>query len=393
MRLDPDTLLIVNVANLLVLATTLPIIMGAQLSDSARDARRALMVQAVGWIALIVSGQMSGTWMDWALSTIAMMSISGANWLLYLAITGWLGPRPLRRLLAIAAIVMPLGYMLSFSSYPVRVGWANLWIALQLLIVAYSTLHPVSRLGGRWRWVILYCLFIMAVLTAARGVMGAWFTDLYPNFTAPHPVNLVALLLANITLVMVNVAVLVAWREEAEHQLRTLAITDQLTGVLNRHGWSGAASVLVAQAQRHQFPLALIALDLDYFKKINDTHGHDVGDRALQLFGHLLVEGERSGDVIARLGGEEFCILMPHADLAAGEGFDRRLRAALAAKAPHELGFPINFSSGLALLKPQDDSLRDLMARADAAVYRAKELGRGQLVLYGTLETDDSHGV
>lgn len=380
MRLDPDTLLIVNIANLLVMATTLPIIMGAALSDAARAARRALMVQALSWIALVVSGMVSGSWLDWALSTFAMATISLANWLIYQAFEGWLGPRPWRRTLVVLLVAMPLGYTLAFSSYPVRVGWANLLIAAQILILARATLWPTSTLGGRWRWVILVCFLVMALLTGARGVMGAWFTELYPTFTAPHPINVLALLCANITLVMINVAVLVAWREEAEQQLRTLATTDQLTGVRNRHGWTEPANALVTQAQRHHLPLALVAMDLDHFKQINDTRGHEAGDAALRLFGRLLTQGQRSGDVIARMGGEEFCVLLPHADAAAGEGFDRRLRAALGAAAPVELGFALDFSSGLALLDSTGESLGGLMSRADAAVYQAKQAGRGQLI-------------
>jgi len=380
MRLDPDTLLIVNIANLLVMATTLPIIMGAALSDAARAARRALMVQALSWIALVVSGMVPGSWLDWALSTFAMATISLANWLIYQAFEGWLGPRPWRRTLVVLLVAMPLGYTLAFSSYPVRVGWANLLIAAQILILARATLWPTSTLGGRWRWVILVCFLVMAFLTGARGVMGAWFTELYPTFTAPHPINVLALLCANITLVMINVAVLVAWREEAEQQLRTLATTDQLTGVRNRHGWTEPANALVTQAQRHHLPLALVAMDLDHFKQINDTRGHEAGDAALRLFGRLLTQGQRSGDVIARMGGEEFCVLLPHADAAAGEGFDRRLRAALGAAAPVELGFALDFSSGLALLDSTGESLGGLMSRADAAVYQAKQAGRGQLI-------------
>ncbi|MCF8211562.1 MAG: GGDEF domain-containing protein [Rhodoferax sp.] len=381
MRLDPDTLLIVNLANLLVMATTLPLIMGAELSDSARAARRALMIQAVSWIALILSGFWPGTWIDWSLSTLAMVCISAANWLIFLALQGWLGRRPYGRTLAVLALVMPVGYMLGFSSYPFRVGWSNLLIALQFLILAIATLRSNSALGGRWRWVMMGCMLTMAALTAARGVMGAWFTALYPSFTAPHPINLAALLAANVALVLINVAVLVAWREEAEHQLRRQAITDQLTGVCNRHGWQEAAGALVAQAQRYRLPLTLVAIDIDHFKQINDTRGHEAGDAALGLFGRLLGQGQRSGDVIARMGGEEFCVLLPHGDATAGEGFDRRMRALLAAEAPAMLGYSMNFSSGLAVLDLNGESLESLMSRADAAVYRAKQGGRGQLVV------------
>jgi diguanylate cyclase (GGDEF)-like protein len=380
MQLDPDTLLVVNVANLLVVAAALPLIMGATLSAAARDARRALMVQALGWIALILSGLWPGEWPDMILSSLAMVAIGVANWLLFLSLNGWLGPRRFRRTLAALVIGMPIGYALFFSSYPLRVGWANLLIAAQVLIVAYATLNPRSSLGGRWRWVMCGCLVVMAFMTAGRGILGAWFTELYPHFTAPHPFNLAALFAANITLVLMNVSVLVAWRIEAEQQLHTQAITDPLTGVLNRRGWSQGAAHLLAQAHRHHVPLTLIAIDLDHFKRINDSRGHEIGDAALRLFGRLLADGQRSGDLIARLGGEEFFALLPHTDATAGKGFDQRLRGELARAAPAELGFALDFSSGLAVLTAAE-TLEGLMSRADAALYRAKDNGRGHLVV------------
>ena len=389
MPLDANTLIVVNVANELILATTLPLIMGAELSEAAIAARRALIVQAMGWIALIVSGLWPETIVDRVLSTFSMACISAANWLLFQSFTGWMGPRPHEKALAYCAVAMPVGYFVLFSSYPARVAWANLLIAAQLLLAARACLAPSTALGGRWRWIMLIGLLVMAVLTAARGVLGGWFTNLYPNFTAPNPMNLAALLAANVTLVMINVSVLVAWREEAELQLRTLATTDQLTGLLNRHGWLKPAALQIAHARRHGLPLALMSIDLDHFKQINDKHGHDGGDKALRLFGRLLKQGQRSGDLIARMGGEEFCVLMPQADFSTGQGFDRRLRAALEAAAASELGFSLTYSSGLTTLPEQGDSLERLMSQADAALYEAKHSGRAKLVCWPELKPSD----
>ena len=382
MRLDPDTLLVVNVVNLLVLAMALPVVMGARLSLAATAARRSLIVQAGGWIALIVSGLWPGHWLDPALSTLAMAAFGASNWLLFRALEGWLGPRPLRRTLAALATVMPLGYAITFSSYPVRVGWANLMLAAQLLVLARATLRPAAAGGGArgpWRGVLFACLAVMTFLTAGRGVMGAWFTELYPHFTAPHPFNLAALLAANVTLVMANVAVLVAWRAEAEAQLRAQAREDALTGLLNRQGWTDAAASAVALARRHRMPLALLVIDLDHFKQINDRHGHAGGDAALRLFGTLLTRRQRSGDVVARMGGEEFAVLLPMSAATAARGFDHRLRAALAQEAPAQLGFALDYSAGLTVLQGEADTLEAMMLRADRALYRAKEHGRGRL--------------
>lgn len=385
MQIDPTSLILVNVANLLVMATALPFIMGQSLSPAASHARHSLFLNVGAWVCLLASSLWYGQAPDLILSTLAMACISLSQWKAYRALENWLGPRPLRGLLRLLVWIMPLGYALSFSSYPVRVGWANLLLAAQLLIVARACLYPASRDFGRrsWRYPLFGCLVVMAGFTAARGVLGAWFTELYPFFRAPTPVNIAALIGANMALVLSTIAILAAWREEAERQLHKLASTDPLTGLLNRHGWALQTRTPLQQAQRHGYPLSLLMLDVDHFKRINDTHGHEAGDAALKFLGQLLQRCQRAGDVSARVGGEEFCVLLPHTDAAAAQAFDARLRAELAASTS-AAGRPyaLDFSCGHAQYRTAGESLESLMARADAALYRAKNGGRGRLVLY-----------
>ena len=380
MTLDPQTLLAVNIANLAALALLLSVIMGRDLSDAARTARRSIIVHAGAWIAVILSELSSSHWLNLALSTVSMACYSGSNWLLFTALDGWLGPRRFRRALQIAAVAMPIGYALLFESYAGRVGWSNLLIAIQVAILAHATLRPATKLVGRWRFALLTCFVFMTVLTLARGVLGAFFSADYPSFAAPHPVNLAALLVTNISLIVSSVAILVAWREEAEQELRDQAMLDPLTGLLNRRGWSEPASQVFAHALRHNHPLALLSLDLDHFKQINDTHGHEAGDTALSLVGEILRAHRRAGDLIARMGGEEFCVLLLMADLEAGKGFDSRLRLALQERSKMEFNFVLTYSAGLTCRSTEDVTLVDLLRRADEALYRAKREGRNRLV-------------
>jgi diguanylate cyclase (GGDEF)-like protein len=252
-------------------------------------------------------------------------------------------------------------------------------LALQLLLVCQATLRPASRLGGPWRWVLFACTLTMAGFTAARGVMGAFFTELYPTFLTPHPVNVMAMLAANVSLVLGNLAVLVAWREEAEAQLHDQAFTDDMTGLPNRPCWNERAQALFDQARRHHTPLALIMLDLDRFKAINDNLGHDIGDQVLQRFGALLRANRRSSDLVARIGGEEFALLLPQTDREAALQFEQRLRAAVLEAALERPELAVNYSAGLVMLQPGDDTLTRLMVRADSALYQAKHQGRGCL--------------
>ncbi|MQY50986.1 diguanylate cyclase [Rhodocyclus tenuis] len=379
--LDPQTLLTLNVVNLLALAILLPFIMGQKLSSAAQAARRSLIVHSGAWIAVILSELWpTNWWLNISLSTVSMICYSSCNWLLYQALTNWLGERPFRRPLIVLAIVMPIGYFLFFDTYAWRVGWANLLIAIQVAILANATLRPKTRLVGPWRYVLCLCLGSMSVFTLARGVLGFFFEPLYPNFAAPHPINLISLVIANITMVLGSVSVLVAWREEAELQLRDLTVIDPLTGLLNRRGWSEQATPAFSSSLRHQLPLALLALDLDFFKRINDERGHEAGDAALRLFGEVLRQQARTGDVLARMGGEEFCVLLPLTDAEAAKAFEARIRTTLEEAAVARLGFSFSYSAGLTHRSADDRDLEKLQLRADEALYLAKSEGRARLV-------------
>jgi len=375
MPLDFLTLMAVMAANLFMISAVLPLIMGRDVSRAARHVQASLLLQATAWAAIIAS---STLW-DQALSTISIACNAAAQWMLYRALEEWLGPRPLRWPLLALVVAAPLGYALGFEHYAWRVGWANGLMAAILCIVARATLYPLVLADARWRRLLLGCLLTSAVFTLARGLLGA-FTDQYPSFRTPHPVNLAAALAINVSLVLGTVAVLVAWRYEAEQKLRTLAMTDGLTGLLNRRGFTSQGDNLLSHAWRHRLPLTALMLDLDHFKQINDTHGHEAGDRALQLFARLLGDTCRSGDLIARLGGEEFAVLMLHNTAQAGAAFDRRLRHRLHDASAAELGFVLDYSAGMAALIPGEASLAALMARADAALYDAKTAGRGCLM-------------
>ncbi|MBT9511007.1 MAG: GGDEF domain-containing protein [Acidovorax sp.] len=375
MPLDFLTLMAVMAANLFMISAALPLIMGRGVSRAARHVQASMLLQALAWAAIIAS---SSLW-DQALSTLSIACNAAAQWMLYRALEDWLGPRPLPRVLLALVIAAPLGYTLGFGHYAWRVGWANALMAGILCIVARATMAPRIPADRRWRSLLLGCLLTSAAFTLARGVLGA-FTDQYPSFRTPHPVNLAAAVATNVSLVLGTVALLVAWRAEAEQKLHTLAMTDGLTGLLNQRSFAQQGASLLAHAARHQLPMTALMLDVDHFKQINDTRGHEAGDRALQLFARLLGDTCRSGDLIGRLGGEEFGVLLLHNSAPAGMAFDRRLRRRLHAASVAELGFALDYSAGLATPEPGETDLAVLMARADRALYEAKTAGRGQLV-------------
>lgn len=154
---------------------------------------------------------------------------------------------------------------------------------------------------------------------------------------------------------------------------------DPLTGVGNRATVLHQLESHVELARRHQRPLAVILADLDWFKQVNDTHGHRAGDRALEAFGQLLQHRLRGSDPVGRLGGDEFLIVLPDTSVAMALTAAEGLRRALAGHAlalDEGQALRLSCSLGVAELKPVDTDGGALLARADAALYAAKAGGR-----------------
>lgn len=156
-----------------------------------------------------------------------------------------------------------------------------------------------------------------------------------------------------------------------------LASTDLLTGVMNRRCFMEVAAREISRAERYQSHFALVFIDIDYFKRINDNYGHAVGDEALVHFVQVLQRGLREADLLARWGGEEFVILVPEADLEQGYQLADKLCAEVSCSF-----FPgpgkVTCSMGVAERRP-GESFDALCQRADAALYQAKEFGRNRV--------------
>jgi len=157
-----------------------------------------------------------------------------------------------------------------------------------------------------------------------------------------------------------------------------LATHDALTELCNRRHFTELADKELSRAHRHARPLVMAILDLDHFKPINDRYGHIAGDAVLRQFSDILRAHVRADDIAARIGGEEFAVLLPETSIEEGQRFADRLRNAVADAEFRPGGEPrrITVSIGLAAMEPQRDTRSALMRAADTALYRAKEEGR-----------------
>ena len=162
----------------------------------------------------------------------------------------------------------------------------------------------------------------------------------------------------------------VAEQHELEAELRRLASVDGLTGVLNHAAFITSAQAVLQQDQT----LAVLMLDIDHFKLINDRHGHAVGDQALKKLTALLRAETREGDLVGRMGGEEFAVLIPCQSPRGAASIAERLRRSVAelALACGDAVITMTVSIGVALRRPEDRTIEQIIARANSALYRAK---------------------
>lgn len=170
-------------------------------------------------------------------------------------------------------------------------------------------------------------------------------------------------------------------RKQAEAQLRYLAITDSLTGANNRRHFMEQAEQEIIRSRRYSREMALIMLDIDHFKRINDFHGHEAGDNILKAFANAVRLELRTVDVFARLGGEEFIILLPETALDGARRVAERIRQRVADLRYGHGGnqIAITVSAGVARLTTGMENVEDIIRQADAALYRAKEKGRNRV--------------
>lgn len=170
-------------------------------------------------------------------------------------------------------------------------------------------------------------------------------------------------------------------------KLHRLATTDELTGLANRRQTLAQVNEQWARAVRHNRALSCLMVDVDHFKSVNDTHGHEVGDAALRHVAALLRDATRTGDTVGRFGGEEFLVIAPETDLNGARQLAERIRERISATPLPAPTLHITVSIGVAALEPRLNDPHQMLAAADAALYAAKAAGRNRVAAAGDAGT------
>lgn len=245
-----------------------------------------------------------------------------------------------------------------------------------------------------WRMTTVYALASILVVwwLAWLEITG----QLTPNLGTPVQIAIILTLLFALILVVVYflLRALTTALDKAQHELterirmdrelERLARTDSLTGLYNRRHFMHVAESEFAASIRYGRPLSVIILDIDFFKRVNDAHGHQVGDHALTQLGAMLRGQVREADTPARYGGEEFIVLLSETSLVGAKVFAERLRGLIAASAVKHGEISIQFTVSIGVAERQGpesiSTLERLISRADQALYKAKDAGRNCVV-------------
>lgn len=176
-------------------------------------------------------------------------------------------------------------------------------------------------------------------------------------------------------------------QKHAEMELKRIAQTDMLTGLANRRHFMELAELELSRACRYGDPLTVMMMDIDHFKRINDTHGHQMGDQVIQMVGRSCQETLREVDVIGRIGGEEFAIILPQTGSEQAVEAAERLREVIAnSEIPMKKGMPLHctVSIGVATLVDTMTNLDTLLGHADKSLYDAKQAGRNRVSIHAS---------
>jgi len=262
-----------------------------------------------------------------------------------------------------------------------------------------SNVVPIGYMNEE-RWWRIETAFLEQGLVRGRSDLTAFLyrSDRSPTLLrllARHRVELavggallfVLLLLAHIAHLRARIAFHTRELREAKRRAEEEARSDALTGMPNRRHFLEVASHDIAQAERLGLPLSLLVVDIDFFKAVNDRHGHLAGDEVLRCVAGILKQGVRSGDLAARLGGEEFAVACPGSTAEEALALAERLRAAVETAPLRCRGVPIRLTVSIGLASRQaGDPLDRLLQNADSALYDAKQRGRNRVSFFGSPE-------
>lgn len=336
-----------------------------------------LLAHALAYVCYTLYGH-AGLWLTYmvgnTLLSTAMMFYSASIYRIVERPVPWLK-------LACAPALMLGGLAILLDTLEPRMLLACLVLSFQCLTVLYLA-HRYGRLGGRAHLLLIIGSLVSLASLMLRIIAISAGEAESMRYNASGLVQAISVSIGTLTVMMLSLGVVLLAKERTDANLKALALQDGLTGILNRRAIMARLDEEIERARRSGRPLAIVMLDIDHFKRINDQHGHLAGDDVLCQCVRQLRSRLRQTDLIGRYGGEEFMILLPDTLAQGAHRIIESLRSAIE-KTPVRFAdalIPVSFSAGIWCGVPSAEQTADqLVGGADSALYASKAAGRNTL--------------
>ncbi|MFY3382866.1 GGDEF domain-containing protein [Paracidovorax sp. MALMAid1276] len=375
------TILATIIASSLMMAASMAVVGRRRRRDGLNLWAAALLVNALGHLLLILRGQVP----DFLSIVVGNLLLSSVFVGMIAAIYQFQG-RPVRWLLLLLPPALVTGFVIFFiTNFAARVGFVGAVIGLQAVWALATVLERRHATVGRGQWLLVAGLALEAAVLLGRSALA--FAVLGGEEGILRHIALQTLtFFGTFSVVLVSsMGFVFMSRDRADEDNRVMAALDPLTGVANRRALIAALDRDVARAVRMREPMALMMVDIDHFKDVNDQYGHPVGDQVLCSVVQVLRGRVRAQDLVGRYGGEEFMVVLPDTHLAGAEQLARELckavevsRCRVDCMERTELSVTVSIGVFGGRLEP-GDSWDMLIAAADRALYQAKNNGRNRV--------------
>lgn len=375
------TMLAMIIATSLMMAASMAVVGWGRRRDGLGRWATALLLNAMGHFLLMLYGLVP----NWVPIVAGNLLLSCVAVGMIAAIYQFQG-RPVRWWLLLLCPVLVVAFVIGFvDNFPARVSFVGLVIGLQSVWALSAALERRHATVGRGQWLLVAGLGLEAAVLGGRALVALATSETASSILQSSVLQTLTFMSTFTVVLVSSMGFVFMARDRADENNRVMAAMDPLTGVANRRSLISALDRDVARAVRMHESIALMMVDIDHFKNVNDQYGHPVGDRVLCSVVNVLRKRVRAQDLVGRYGGEEFLVLLPDTTLLGAEQLARELCMAVQeSRCPVEgldgPGIAVTVSIGVFGGRlDSGDSWDMLIAAADRALYQAKSNGRNRV--------------
>jgi len=371
---------------IMTLSATLAIAVGIAARTQFREGMGywalGLLAHTISYLLFALRGQIS----DWLSMVLGNVLLSSVFALFAEGVFQFQRRRPPRWLIWLPVALVAVLFSALLPWYLARVVVGVLIFIFQSLLVVLAVMQKRKETAGVGQYFLVTGFLVLIVMMLFQGVGAVLLRDEIKSLLTAHWLPSLVFLVSALCTVVVSLGLILMAKERADERNRSLAMRDELTGLINRRSLLEALAQQLAMARRHGQPLALMMIDIDHFKQVNDSHGHLSGDKVLKAMAQAIAGRTRAQDLPGRLGGEEFLVILPNTDWPGAVQLAEVLRQGVeTTEFQSTSGKPIAITISIGVCgegQLSNAQCDDMISAADQALYLAKKKGRNRVEVF-----------